>query len=127
VNTVTVQQGSLGRGAEMGPWMGGDGVENVGAIELEDGSALGFDLIVANVLGRMHLSLVNDYRMALTLRLQQLQADGHQSVAKVIVAGFTVDYEPELEVAFGEAGFRRVDEQRLADWVAIAYQLAVLS
>jgi ribosomal protein L11 methyltransferase len=125
VNHVTVQRGSLGRGAEMGHWMGGDGVESVAAIELEDGSDLGFDLIVANVLGRMHLSLINDYRMALTLRLQQLQEAGQEALAKVIVAGFTVDYEPELDAAFNEAGFRRMDEQRLEDWVAIAYQLAV--
>jgi ribosomal protein L11 methyltransferase len=104
---VTVMQGSLGQGSKLGHWMGGETLGEVKAID-----AIGsFDLIVANILARVHMTLAPDFRRAL-----------HPS-GLLITAGFTADYEEAVESALVEEGFEAIDCERLQEWVAWMYRL----
>lgn len=108
---VTVVQGSLGSGSSLGHWMGGDlqGTgETVRAIAQ-------FDLIVANILARVHTTLAPDFRNALRSTAE------HQGI--LITGGFTTDYEEEVVGALRGAGFKTVDCERSQEWVAFAHQL----
>jgi len=111
-NQVRVMVGSLGQGSDMGHWMGGDLTESIPAIAV----APQFDLIAANVLGRIHVTLANDYRGALR---QQLPEGGI-----VITAGFTDDYAEEVDQALQQAGFERLDQARSHEWVAFAHRVS---
>ncbi|MBD2166213.1 50S ribosomal protein L11 methyltransferase [Calothrix membranacea FACHB-236] len=104
---VTVKEGSLGCGSELGHWLGGDSINNVPMVEAK----ADFDLIVANIPARMHITLATDYQQAL------------RSSGLVILAGFTSDYEEDLAVAFTNAGFEYVDCERQDEWLALAYQI----
>lgn len=108
---VTVMEGSLGRGSDLGHWMGGDPIENVSKIEATET----FDLIVANILARMHIALADDFQRALR------RTDAHAGL--LITAGFTTDYEDEVTMALTEAGLEAVDCERLNEWVALAHRL----
>ncbi|MBW4561429.1 MAG: 50S ribosomal protein L11 methyltransferase [Mojavia pulchra JT2-VF2] len=108
---VTVMEGSLECGSELGHWMGGDSINNVSTVEAKNQ----FDLIVANIPGRVHIALAADYQKALR------QSNIHASL--LILAGFTVDYEADLATAFTEAGFDLVDCERQDEWLALAYRL----
>lgn len=103
---VTVMQGSLGQGSNLGHWMSGETLEGISAIEPN----ANFDVIVANILGRIHLSLIDDYRRAI------------RPGGMVIMAGFTADYEEELETALTAVGFEKIDGARSQEWVALAYR-----
>jgi len=111
-NQVRVMVGSLGQGSGMGHWMGGDLTESIPAIEVVPQ----FDLIAANVLGRIHVTLANDYRGALR---QQLPNGGI-----VITAGFTDDYAEEVDQALQQAGFEPLDQARSQEWVAFAHRVS---
>ncbi len=104
---VTVIEGSLGRGSDLGHWMGGTTQEQVPTIE----PAAEFDLIVANIFARIHIAIAPDFRQAL------------RPSGRVIAAGFTLDYADEVTKAFIEAGFEEVDRLRSQEWVALAYRL----
>ncbi len=104
---VTVKEGSLGCGSELGHWLGGDSINNVPTVKAK----AEFDLIVANIPARMHIALSADYYQAL------------RSSGLVVLAGFTVDYEEDLAVAFTNAGFEYLDCERQDEWLALAYQL----
>ena len=104
---VTILEGSLGRGSDLGHWMGGTTQEKVPRFE----QAANFDLIVANIFARVHIALAPDFRQAL------------RPSGMVIAAGFTVDYADEVTKAFTEAGFEEVDRVRSQEWVAITYRL----
>lgn len=104
---VTVVEGSLGRGSDLGHWMGGTTQESVPTIA----PAADFDLIVANIFARVHIALTPDFRQAL------------RPSGIVIAAGFTIDYADEVTKAFTEAGFKEVDRIRSQEWVALAYRL----
>jgi ribosomal protein L11 methyltransferase len=108
---VTVMEGSLGQGSGMGHWMGLNTIEAVPTIE----PTAAFDVIAANILGRMHMTLAQDYRKALR------QTDC--STGLLITSGFTTDYETELNKAFTEAGFEAVDCERFNEWIALAHRL----
>jgi ribosomal protein L11 methyltransferase len=54
---VTVMEGSLGGGSDLGHWMGGDTSENVPKVEATER----FDVIVANILARVHIALADDF------------------------------------------------------------------
>jgi ribosomal protein L11 methyltransferase len=108
---VTVMEGSLGNGSNLGHWMGGKIIDNVPSIE----PAGSFDLIVANILARVHTSLAPDFRRALR------RTPSCSSL--LILAGFTTDYEEDLTAFLQEEGFEVVDCERLNEWVAIAYRL----
>lgn len=105
---IEVVQGSLGAGASLGHWMGWD--EPVGGAALE---ATGrFDLVVANILARMHLALAPDYRRALRA--------GPLGPGRLVVAGFTAEREDEIVEALQDADFTVVDRETLDEWVALA-------
>lgn len=108
---VTVVEGSLGQGSNLGHWMGGTLTQDVSAIE----ATAAFDLIMANILARVHVDLVPDYRSA----LRQTHATG----GLLLTAGFTTDQEETVNTALTEAGFKAVNCERLNEWVAFAHQL----
>ncbi|AFZ20610.1 50S ribosomal protein L11 methyltransferase [Allocoleopsis franciscana] len=109
---VTVMEGSLGGGSELGHWMGGDTTENVPKVEATER----FDVIVANILARVHIALADDFHRALR------RTDTQPGL--LITAGFTTDYEQEVVSSLTEAGFETIDCERLNEWVAFAYRLA---
>lgn len=103
---VTVQLGSLGTGSQMGHWLGAAIATPIPAIDLTHP----FDLIAANMLGRMHLSLAADYQQAL--------APG----GWLITAGFTTEYETDVQAAFAAVGLHARETARSGDWLALAHQ-----
>lgn len=107
---ITVLEGSLGQGSELGHWMGGEVTETAARFEARDR----FDLIVANIFARVHIALAADFRQA----LRRSEQGGW-----LIAAGFTADYEPEITAAFAQEGFTVVECERLEEWVAIAFRL----
>lgn len=108
---VTVMEGSLGGGSDLGHWMGGETLDHVPTLR-PTGS---FDFIVANLLARVHIILADDFRRALR------RTDLHPGL--LMTAGFTTDYEDEVATALTNAGFEAVDCERLNEWVALAYRL----
>ncbi|MBW4631154.1 MAG: 50S ribosomal protein L11 methyltransferase [Iphinoe sp. HA4291-MV1] len=108
---VRVMKGSLGSGSELGHWMGGNTIDNVATIKAIET----FDLIVANVLARMHIALADDFQRALR------QTDKHAGL--LITAGFTADHEDNVNAALTEAGFKVVDCERLDEWVGFVHHL----
>ena len=109
---VTVMEGSLGGGSELGHWMGGNTSENVPKVEATER----FDVIVANILARVHIALADDFYRALR------RTATHPGL--LITAGFTTDYEQEVVSSLTEAGFETIDCERFNEWVALAYHLA---
>ncbi|NDJ19400.1 50S ribosomal protein L11 methyltransferase [Myxacorys almedinensis] len=106
---VTVSQGSLGRGSQLGHWMGGTTLDTVPAIA----PSACFDLIVANIFARVHIALAEDYGRSLR------QTDA--STGLLITSGFTTDYEPEVISALGKAGFQVIERDCLEHWVALSF------
>ena len=109
---VTVMQGSLGGGSNLGHWMGGDTTENVPKVE----ATQRFDGIVANILARVHIALAHDFHRALR------RTAAHPGL--LITSGFTTDYEEEVVSSLTEAGFETIDCERFNEWVAFAHRLA---
>ena len=109
---VTVMEGSLGCGSNLGHWMSGNTIDNVPKVE----ARATFDLIVANIQARVHIALADEFHRALR------RTDTHAGI--LITSGFTVDYENEVATALTKAGFKAVDCERLNEWVALAYRLA---
>ncbi|MBW4557996.1 MAG: 50S ribosomal protein L11 methyltransferase [Trichormus sp. ATA11-4-KO1] len=104
---VQVMQGSLGCGSDLGHWLGGDTINTVPKIEAKNT----FDLIVANILARVHIALADDFRQALRQNEPQ--------TGLLITAGFTTDHEENVTTALTEAGFEVIDGERLNEWVAL--------
>jgi ribosomal protein L11 methyltransferase len=103
---VTVQRGSLGRGSELGHWMGGQTIGDVPSIDV-----VSFDLIVANILGRVQVTLAPDFRQAL------------KPGGILITAGFTTDYEEAVRDALVTENFAAIACERHQEWVAWLYRL----
>jgi ribosomal protein L11 methyltransferase len=108
---VKVMAGSLGYGSELGHWMGGNTIADVPRIT----SAKSFDLIVANIFARIHITLIPEYQQALR------SSDANPGI--LIAAGFTSDYEETITTALEDGGFEVFDCNRLNEWVAIASRL----
>ncbi|MCU0525079.1 MAG: 50S ribosomal protein L11 methyltransferase [Elainella sp. Prado103] len=106
---AAVQEGSLGQGSQLGHWMGGSLSHSIPSIQPQ---AM-FDLIVANLLGRIHLQLAPDYRAA-------LKSPGQ---AYLITSGYTIDYELDINQAMLEVGLERIDRDAIDDWVVQVHQL----
>lgn len=119
---VTVAAGSLGRGNQLGHWLGGEAGSALPAqsdIEAagESGADLPvLDLIAANILARVHLTLVQDYAAA-------LQAGRHPAGGLLLTAGFTEDYADQVCQALTGAGFEAIARQQQGEWVALASRL----
>jgi ribosomal protein L11 methyltransferase len=108
---VQIMQASLGHGSEMGNWMGGTNIAKVSSINPNSN----FDLIVANILGRIHTTLAPDYRQAL---YQQNQQSGI-----LITSGYDRDYEESVTKALLTQGFEIIDSERFNEWVALTHRL----
>jgi ribosomal protein L11 methyltransferase len=106
---VKVMQGSLGKGSEIGHWMGGDSIGDISTINPN----ANFDLIVANILGRVHTTLAPDYRQALRLG------------GILITSGFNKDYEESVVAALETEGFEIMEQQSQEEWIAIALRLKI--
>ncbi|MEP0918189.1 50S ribosomal protein L11 methyltransferase [Leptolyngbya sp. DQ-M1] len=103
---VKVDRASLGKGSDLGHWMGGEAPETL-SIE----PAQNFDLIVANMFARILIDLSEDLKAAL------------RPTGRLILSGFTIEYEEELTETLTPLGFERIDREQLGDWIAIVYQL----
>ncbi|MDX2242585.1 MAG: 50S ribosomal protein L11 methyltransferase [Leptolyngbyaceae cyanobacterium bins.302] len=109
--SVRAFAGSLGNGSELGHWMGDDLTQDTTSVQPE----ANFDLIVANIFARIHLSLVNDYRNALR--------ENNECFGVLITAGYDADYEQEINETFMQAGFKPIDREQLGTWLAFAHQI----
>ncbi|MDJ0735792.1 MAG: 50S ribosomal protein L11 methyltransferase [Nostocaceae cyanobacterium] len=107
---VRVMQGSLGNGSKLGHWMGLSTLEPVPKINTTEK----FDLIVANILARMHITLAGDYQQALH------KSDTQAGI--LITSGFTADSEETVNTALTQKGFKPIDCQRYDEWVALVHQ-----
>jgi ribosomal protein L11 methyltransferase len=107
---VTVKLGSLGQGSNMGHWMGGEVSHNVETID----PSVNFDIIVANILARIHITLAADYRRSL---------NHGKNNGILIIAGFTKDYEEDIVTSLNEQGFEVIDMAIFNEWVALALKL----
>lgn len=106
---VTVMHGSLGAGSNLGHWMGWTTFDDVPVVTHEP-----FDLIVANILARMHLALAADYQQAL-----KRGAGG----GVLITAGYATDREEVVTEALQAVGFSALDRVQDEEWVALAHVL----
>jgi ribosomal protein L11 methyltransferase len=107
---VTPFVGSLGHGSNLGHWMGGQLDSDIQTVRPD----ANFDLIVANVFARIHLSLIDDYYHALK--------SSHDRGGLLITAGYDTDYEQEITATFQRAGFQAIACERLGNWLAFAHQ-----
>ncbi len=106
---VTVKEASLGSASQLGHWMGGDSIESVPAIETQEQ----FDLIVANIFARVHISLASEFYKALR------STSTHSGI--LITAGYTSDRSENVSSAMAEAGFVESDRTQIDEWIAIAF------
>ena len=106
---VTVTEASLGSASQLGHWMGGDSIESVTEVKANGQ----FDLIVANIFARVHISLAAEFYKALR------NNSTHSGI--LITAGYTSDREEDVTSAMIEAGFAVCDRAQIDEWIAIAY------
>lgn len=108
---ITVQAGSLGQGSALGHWMNGELSEAVPVIA----PAAAFDLIVANILARIHITLASDYQRAIRC----------SSPARLLItAGYTTEFAAEVNAALTATGFEQINCERFEEWVAYAHRLS---
>jgi ribosomal protein L11 methyltransferase len=105
---MMAQVGSLGSGQQFGHWLGDD----YGQVDAGEAVEQEFDVIVANLLARLHIALAPDYAASLKTARPGL----------LITAGYTQDYQPTLEETLSEAGFRLKARVTCAKWVALAHE-----
>lgn len=108
---VIVQQGSLGQGSDLGHWMGGKTIDAIPSLQ----PIAEFDLIAANILARIHITLAPDFHRALR------RTNSQNGI--LITAGFTTDYVNEVNNALSEVGFVAIDRIQREEWVALAHRL----
>ena len=106
---VTVTCGSLGSASQLGHWLGGDSIESVPEIKAN----AQFDLIVANIFARIHISLAAEFYKALR------STSMHSGI--LITAGYTSDREEDITAAMREAGLAVYDRVQIDEWIAIAF------
>ena len=106
---VTVTCGSLGSASQLGHWLGGDSIESVPEIKAN----AQFDLIVANIFARIHISLAAEFYKALR------STSMHSGI--LITAGYTSDREEDITAAMREAGLTVYDRAQIDEWIAIAF------
>jgi len=109
---VQVQLGSLGLGSQMGHWMGG----RVGKDLVEIAPSGQFQIIVANILARIHIALADTFRAALQ--------NQDSAPSCLLTAGYTADYAPEVDRAMANTGFTLADQLQDQEWVAQVYQIS---
>lgn len=100
---VRVEQASLGKGSDLGHWMGNEIGEIQSIARTET-----FDIIVFNVFARIIIDLSDDLTKA-------LRPNGC-----LILAGFTIEYESELIETLSE--FELIDREQTGDWIALVFR-----
>jgi ribosomal protein L11 methyltransferase len=114
VNDIaTVSCASLGTARQLGHWLGSDRPASTIAIA----AAGQFDLIVANIFARVHISLGAEFYQAL-----KSPNAATSSPPLLITAGYTSDRADDVIAAMEAVGFRLGDRQQIDDWTAIAFQ-----
>jgi ribosomal protein L11 methyltransferase len=106
---VSVSEASLGSASQLGHWMGGDSIEPVPAIIANEQ----FDLIVANIFARVHISLAAEFYQALR------STASHSGI--LITAGYTSDRSEDLTSAMSGIGFTLCDRLQMDEWIALAF------
>jgi ribosomal protein L11 methyltransferase len=106
---VSLGLGSLGRGRDLGHWLGWGEVGPTPSVDASEG----FDLIAANILSSVHIGLAADYREA-------LRPNG-----VVVTAGFTVQQAQDTSDALVAVGLDCVDLTQEGDFVALAHRRPV--
>ncbi len=106
---VTVTCGSLGAASQLGHWMGGDSVGDVPEIQSNEQ----FELIVANIFARVHISLAHDFYKALR------NTSTHSGI--LITSGYTSDREEDITKAMNDVGLVVCDRAQIDEWIAIAF------
>jgi len=106
---VTVTCGSLGSASQLGHWLGGDSIESVPEIKAN----AQFDLIVANIFARIHISLAAEFYKALR------STSIHSGI--LITAGYTSDRGEDITAAMSKAGLAVYDRAQIDEWIAIAF------
>ncbi|MBD2187504.1 50S ribosomal protein L11 methyltransferase [Pseudanabaena mucicola] len=114
IDKVTTMCGSLGSASQLGHWMGGDGVGAVPAIDADQK----FDLIVANIFARVHISLADEFYRAL-----RISPNSGASSGTLITAGYTSDRAENVTDAMVAAGFSVSDRAQIDEWIAIAFHI----
>jgi ribosomal protein L11 methyltransferase len=110
---VTASCASLGTASQLGHWLGSDRPASTKAI-----AATGqFDLIVANIFARVHISLAAEFYQAL-----KSPSAATNSPRLLITAGYTSDRADDVIAAMQSAGFELSDRQQIDEWTAIAFQ-----
>jgi ribosomal protein L11 methyltransferase len=122
---VVSTEGSLGRGAELGGWVGSVGAggrrQSVeGGIQesgrepdrgLQSASlAPTYDLVVANIIARVLAALAPDLLAAL------------RPGGILISSGIIADREDEVAIAYAAAGLERLERRQEGDWVALVHR-----
>ena len=69
-----------------------------------------FELIVANIIAKVHVALGRDYVGALT------------PGGLLIVSGIIMEREADVVGAFAQAGLQPVERRQEGDWVALVYR-----
>jgi len=110
---VLVQAGSLGKGNDLGHWLGGATVDQSPPMDTQGK----FDLIMANIYARIHTALVGDYYQA----LRQKGNEKASNQGLLITTGFTTDQEEDVIIACRDAGFKLGDRLGRNDWVALVH------
>jgi len=105
VTSVEVRLGSLGRGGQLGHWMGWT---ELGPVE-PTAPAHQFDLIAANIMSRVHAELAVEYAAALAPN------------GMVVTAGYMTDAAEDVSFALRQAGLEQRDGFELSDYVALAH------
>jgi ribosomal protein L11 methyltransferase len=128
---ITVAEGSLGAGARFGHWLYGTPNAEGRTLNEAAGPALptqastpeivtstsafsvqrsAFDLIVANIIAKVHVALAQDY------------VDSIAPGGTLIVSGIIVEKEPDVVQAFAGAGLVPLERRQEGDWVALVYR-----
>lgn len=110
---VTVSCASLGTASQLGHWLGSDRPASTTAIA----AAGQFDLIVANIFARVHISLAAEFAQAL-----KPPSAATSSPRLLITAGYTSDRADDVIAAMQAVGFWLGDRQQIDEWTAIAFQ-----
>ncbi len=115
---VTVLEGSLGPGMQLGHWLGSDWGSRVraeraalrlaGPVSLEPDGEL--DLIAANILANVHVLLAPTMQRAL------------KPGGLLVTSGIIADREAEVQEAFTAVGLVQLERLQEGDWVALAHR-----
>jgi ribosomal protein L11 methyltransferase len=109
---VVSAEGSLGRGAELGGWVGS--VAAVREAPLRETPAQSYDVVVANIIARVLAALAPDLLAAL------------RPGGILISSGIIADREDEVALAYAAAGLERLERRQEGDWVALVHQRSKL-